>query len=889
MLPQTRAFSLALALAGGLPFVSLAATAYAQAQPPAKARGGLIISQPTVSTNLPFAKQPLSFAIRLENSGDRVINAPGVDLVVPTDLLLDPPDLGLAQQLQPGEGLLRRWTLTAERPGTYPVQVRIRAEGAPERVITMPVVVAREPRELDTRGDRHPQVRTDAEGNLVFRNEHVVAVLQKSEPGYGPILLYPATRTSNVRSTPVGMVPFIAQVGTGDVLFQPTEAEIAGDDRVRMRGTVTDGSTSWETEAEIWIPNEPWLSWEVRARTGAAATLGRLRPMPLYAIGEGPRQALFPGVEWVDGVQPAPLRTPDPYAVTVPFMAVTRDETTVGMLWDPRQKWGGAGYFQPTFGGDETGAGSIRMELAAPEVALPANRWARMEGKILVQPFESSPARAVRQWEKAFGAPIMEGFPRTFEATRKLAREAYTRTLWNPELNGWSPALDEEKALPPVQDAFPPLALLMDAGRSGARDRAPLQEQANRVIAELRKREPLDPLLAYRVGGVFSSLEAERQRLLPIVEDQLASGGWTWESVFPSSAGDQTRPGEPGETSLGMVTAQTLPILRHAALTGDSTMAGSGRKALEFIDRTFRVPRGAQTFGFPLRAPSVVAAAEAAECYLLGYQVTGEQRYVERARYWADAALTFIYFWGEKEKPALMHASRISYGSGSAGEEPAAQQWAGLNLARVLRALSDIRPDGLYDYVSEGIVASGMHQQFPSGPRAGLLPQSWDLRENRPEGLALAPRPLLEAMYPLDHLWTQPSHVRLRIGSDRMFAAGGAYLYRPWSSSTRVRLNLRWVEGQDTFLTLTGVPDKPLSVEYNTSRLRRQLDLPISRNFLPPANENEEPGWTYDPHTGVLILRLRHTGGEDHLEIRWSDPRERTPIERVDPKIRLRR
>lgn len=892
MLSLTRAFSLALALAGTLPLLSAAALAQPNVQPPAIARGGLILSEPSLSPGVPFAGRPVTFSLRLQNQGERAVSAPTVDLIVPTEVLLDPPDAA-SGSLAPGASLSRRWTLTAERPGVYPIQVRIRTEGEAERVVSIPFVVAAEPRNLDTRGDRHPHVAADADGNYIFRNESLVAVLQKTAQGYGPLLLYPATRTSNQRSIPVGMVPFLAQVGGGEGastgVFQPTEARLSGDDTLRLRGPLTAGGASWEIETELYIPREPWLSWQVRTRAAAAGSLPRLRPMPLQAVGEGPRTALFPGVEWAEGAQPVPLYTPDPYAVTVPAMAVSRFETTLGVLWDPRQSWGGTGYLRPTFGGDESGTGAVRMELATPEASLAANQRVEVNGKILVLPFEPNPSVVVRQWEKAFGAPITQGKPRSLEAARKLARQAYEKTLWNPDQNGWSPALDDEKALPAVQDSFPALILLMEAGLSGGRERAALKAQAERVIEELRKNDALEPPLAYRVGGVLSSLAAERRRLQPWVDDQLASGGWTWESVFPPSPRDRFQVGEPGETALGIVTARALPILRYAAWTGDSSFAGSGRKALEFIDRSFLVPRGAQTFGFPLRAPSLVAAAEAAECFLLGYQISGELRYVDRARAWADAGLTFIQFWGEKEKPALMHASRLSYGSGSEEEDLVAQQWAGLNFARVLRALTDIRPDGLYDFVSEGIVYSAMHQQFTTGPRAGLLPQAWDLRENRPEGLALAPRPLFEALYPLNHHWLDPSHVRLRIGADRMTAASGAYVYRPWASSTRIRLNMRGVEGQDAFLTLTGVPDKPLKVEYNSSNVHRQIGLPVGRNFLPSVDRETQEGWNYDPETGILIMRLRHTGGEDHLEIRWPDPKDRTPIERVDPRIRTRR
>ena len=37
------------------------------------------------------------------------------------------------------------------------------------------------------------------------------------------------------------------------------------------------------------------------------------------------------------------------------------------------------------------------------------------------------------------------------------------------------------------------------------------------------------------------------------------------------------------------------------------------------------------------------------------------------------------------------------------------------------------------------------------------------------------------------------------------------------------------------------------------------------------------------------LQHLRHTGGDDHEEIRWPDPKDRTPVDRIDTRIRPRR
>jgi hypothetical protein len=76
-------------------------------------------------------------------------------------------------------------------------------------------------------------------------------------------------------------------------------------------------------------------------------------------------------------------------------------------------------------------------------------------------------------------------------------------------------------------------------------------------------------------------------------------------------------------------------------------------------------------------------------------------------------------------------------------------------------------------------------------------------------------------------------------------------------------------------------------VEYNSDSLIA-FGIATQRRFLPESTGGPEPGWFYDLETGFLMIRLRHTGDDDHLEIRWPDPRERVPVQRVDRKVESR-
>src|SRR3712207_9301527 len=62
----------------------------------------------------------------------------------------------------------------------------------------------------DTRGDRHPHVRRDREGRFVFRNEHLVAVLDRAGDGFGGLRVYPASRPTQPTSEPVALIPTLS-------------------------------------------------------------------------------------------------------------------------------------------------------------------------------------------------------------------------------------------------------------------------------------------------------------------------------------------------------------------------------------------------------------------------------------------------------------------------------------------------------------------------------------------------------------------------------------------------------------------------------------------------------------------------------------------------------
>jgi hypothetical protein len=206
------------------------------------------------------------------------------------------------------------------------------------------------PLEIDTRGDIHPHVSEGRGESYIFRNRYLVAALIRTGGAFTSLYLYPATRPTELPSRPFAVAPLLARVDwkeggaahTG--AFAPTEARTMGDNHLRLTGTVSDGGASWKLEADLSIVDSAWVEWDFRARPSAAVELVRFAPLPLKVGIEGPREALFPGQVFLEGQEPMPggngghhPLVPDPYRITVPFMAQSQAGRTIALMWEPRQ------------------------------------------------------------------------------------------------------------------------------------------------------------------------------------------------------------------------------------------------------------------------------------------------------------------------------------------------------------------------------------------------------------------------------------------------------------------------------------------------------------------------------------------------------------------------
>lgn len=171
---------------------------------------------------------------------------------------------------------------------------------------------------------------------------------------------------------------------------------------------------------------------------------------------------------------------------------------------------------------------------------------------------------------------------------------------------------------------------------------------------------------------------------------------------------------------------------------------------LEYMKR-FRTPRGAQVWEIPLHTPDQLAAAYLVWAYTRGFELTGDQSYLQQGRRWAPSGLPFTYLW--TRFPIMSYATPPVYGA----TNWVSPNWMGLPVQWVgtvyAYALTRLAPhDNTFDWsrIARGILISAQQQQYPDGPHIGLLPDSFELSQQRRQPADINPCALVSLRMALD-------------------------------------------------------------------------------------------------------------------------------------------
>jgi hypothetical protein len=451
-------------------------------------------------------------------------------------------------------------------------------------------------------------------------------------------------------------------------------------------------------------------------------------------------QGLLAGLEYLgkgeasssklDVETPEHLRfAPDPFQVTMPLMAYVTDRGAVALTWNDMR-------LQPTFATPNffDCTSDHRMAL----------RGQRIEATLLVDAV--SLEETIHWAVKRQGLPPLPAAPRTPERQRQLCLQALTTGPLKTEA-GWGHCVESHWARHPHAD---------------------MASTVWRLSGEIPQLPKLVPggahvpnnAIYFVTGRAQVWLDQQRRQAEQFAKQQQPDGSYHYDGKY--------RRGHFEDTANGICARPAVAMLEYARVSGDRKILEAACRTLDYMKR-FDVPRGAQTWECALHTPDILASAYLVWAYVRGYELTGKPEYLAEARRWALSGVPFVYLWGSE--PVMLYGTIAVYGATN-WVAPfwigLPVQWCGGVYAYALTMLAPYDSSVDWKHLARGILVAAEQMQFPDGPNAGLLPDSFELKEQERRPWLINPCALVSLRMALDG--QVDSLVVVREGSHRIVA-----------------------------------------------------------------------------------------------------------------------
>ncbi len=488
----------------------------------------------------------------------------------------------------------------------------------------------------------------------------------------------------------------------------------------------------------------------------------------LGTFGERKYQGLFAGVEYLSDEPSSSTadietpehvrRIPEPVKITFPLMAVAHNANYIGVIWEPSDM------VAATFDSPDRiyNSGAHIMALSGPAVGelrfengfaahtplgLEANKRLKVsmliiggEGKTVIP--------AVKQYAVLKGLPDVPKLEGGFEAAVNLLAHGWLDSQINHD--GLFRHAVWGNNFPPTQAAD--AAAFIDWLNNHCNDKT-LSERLNgakyQTLRKISSGQPFSssvghahlPTAPFIFGCTYEFVRQRYRGALGLLRNFDEDG----IKIYSSGKTDYSRT-HFAKHANGLSGRDMVGILEGAVLSGDKELIS---KTLKLLDKQTElygetVPRGAQTWEVPLHTPDILASAHMVKAYTLGYIISGREKYLEQARYWAWTGVPFVYLYpptsgrvGSYSTIAVLGATnwRAPLWLG----RPV--QWCGLVYCSALQMLSEYDKKGPWGKIAKGITATGLQMSWPvtDKERQGLLPDFFDLEGQTGAGPAINP------------------------------------------------------------------------------------------------------------------------------------------------------
>ncbi|NQT03799.1 MAG: hypothetical protein HQ580_17360 [Planctomycetes bacterium] len=488
----------------------------------------------------------------------------------------------------------------------------------------------------------------------------------------------------------------------------------------------------------------------------------------LETFGERKYQGLFAGVEYLsdepssstaDIETPEHIRrVPEPVKITFPLMAVTHNGNYIGVIWEPSDM------VAATFDSPDRiyNSGAHVMALSGPAVGelrfengfcahtplrLEANKPLKVS-MLIVGGRGKTIVPAIKHYAALKGLPTVPTFEGGFEAAVNLLAHGWLDSQINHD--GLFRHAVWGNNFPPTQAAD--AAAFIDWLNNHCNDKT-LSERLNnakyQALSKIPSGQPFSssvghahlPTAPFIFGRTYEFVQQRYREASGLLRNFDEDG----IKIYRPGKTDYSRT-HFAKHANGLSGRDMVGIIEGAALSGDKELINESLKLLDKQTDLYaeKVPRGAQTWEVPLHTPDILASAYMIKAYTLGYIISGREKYLEQARYWAWTGVPFVYLYpptsgrvGPYSTIAVLGATnwRAPLWLG----RPV--QWCGLVYCSALQMLSEYDKKGPWGKIAKGITIAGLQMSWPvtDKERQGLLPDFFDLGAQIADGPAINP------------------------------------------------------------------------------------------------------------------------------------------------------
>ncbi|MCW5933542.1 MAG: hypothetical protein KIT45_04475 [Fimbriimonadia bacterium] len=649
---------------------------------------------------------------------------------------------------------------------------------------------------------------------------------------------------------------------------------------------------------------------EFRLNGANLETSGRLtakQPAHLFAfvfpdwrIGDGgfgsnKNEALFPGLEYLLGNESSsgtefaasPLNQrvyPHPFKVTMPLMAVRNQGWLLTMIWDPLQNWSGALktpnpiFASPNFIDSQQ---NHRFALWAPptprwsdENRFPARDPFRMlkdqsvliRAQIQARSQSKSITESLNYYVKQFGMPQ----PPAPQATDEPALQFSVKGLlnsWDSEKKAWK----HTNTGPVYYDPLVALPLWALAHRSSTQEpyRSRAKEQVQAAVSAIAPRD-MGWELSFYVGGLPSAMNRWREQIKQHIQRQREDGSWAWQPQQEN----QKPFGKPGDSSSGHTGQFATQIGAYALTTLDPEAQAALQKSLRYLQTQPR-PEGAQTWELPLHVPDIMGSAHAVQSCLAAYEMNGDEKQLEQARYWALTGLPFVYFWNVPERPIMRGATIPVFGVTFLSQQPwfgVAVQWCGLVYANALYHLASHDKSLDWRKLAEAITLSAVQQQeftFARYPQhEGFYPDAYSIVKGDEEyHWDLNPRLVAPALARRIGFQIEPRTIVLREPGE-MTAVTMPGLVSVSRESGRLRIRYQTDLDLPVLHVLVASPKFERATDFQITFQGQEAQPVEDMEAFVWSSPTVVNGWALDRTQGWLMIRVKNPGTRGEIEVK---------------------